>query len=175
MEKLIYNIKSRKRVDLSQGIKLNISKDKLWEIVTSPGHLKKYHPYCRSHEGPSITEVGSKDVAIFYNGKVLNREIIDFKIKSFYKIQITSDDDNDTRVQFSIQEEGPNCCYFYIAIETNAYRNIPRPIWYLIARFQALPLYGKYFYSQLKGLEFYVNTGEKVRKNQFGSHRIISP
>ena len=87
---------------------------------------------------------------------------------------MNNEDKHDTKVKFEIIEKD-NQTYFQVILESNAYRKTPRPFWYPIAFFLIVPSYKKYYNSLLKGLKFYAETGEIVRRNQFGSHKKYSP
>ena len=82
---------------------------------------------------------------------------------------------NKINVHFQIREQANNTSVFSVTISSDAYRNVPRPIWYFFAYFYLAPSYKKYLTSLLKGLAWYSETGQIVTKNQFGSHRQFSP
>ena len=168
------SFKSRNFLQISAQIQIDISPNNLWKIVTAPGHLKNYHPFCENHEKSAWDGVGCKDKSKSYAGKIINREIINWVEGAHYQIKMNNNDTHDTRVSFDVFEEEGNT-FYKITIITNAYRNMPRPLWYFLSFLIIIPSYKKYLHSQLQGLKFYSETGKKVRRNQFGSHKKYSP
>jgi hypothetical protein len=168
-----WNIWDRRSFKISGLIRINVSKKKLWFTIIEPGHLKKYHPFCKEHDISKWDGVGCKDVSLSYEGKTINREIIEWDDGVGYHIKMNNDNKHDTKVKFEILEKD-NQTYFKVVLESNAYRKTPRPLWYPIAFFLIVPSYKKYYKSLLRGLKFYVETGKKVRRNQFGNHKKYS-
>jgi hypothetical protein len=169
-----WNIWDRRLFRINGLIKIDVSKENLWKIIIEPGHLKKYHPFCKEHVISDWNRVGCKDLSKSYAGKTIKREIIDWNEGISYRIKMNNEDKHDTKVKFEIIEKD-NQTYFQVILESNAYRKTPRPFWYPIAFFLIVPSYKKYYNSLLKGLKFYAETGEIVRRNQFGSHKKYSP
>ena len=174
MIKYGWDIWNRRRFKISGSIKVNVSKKNLWGIITEPGHLNNYHPFCKDHEVSKWDGVGCKDVSKSYTGKTINREIVEWESEESYRIKMKNEDKHDTKVQFKILEKDSQV-YFKVTLESNAYRDNPRPLWYPIAYLLIVPSYKKYYNSLLRGLKFYAETGKKVKKNQFGSHKKYSP
>ena len=53
--------------------------------------------------------------------------------------------------------------------------NVPEFIRWLPYVLRLSPLLSGYLESVLKGLEYYITTGQKVKRNQFGAHPLFSP
>jgi hypothetical protein len=168
------SFKSRKLLQISAQIKIKIPPNKIWGIITEPGHLKNYHPFCDYHEQSKWDGIGSKDRSKSYAGKIINREIIAWQEGVSYQIKMNNNDTHDTHVKFDVIESN-NMTFFKITITTNAYRNMPRPLWCFLSHLMIVPSYKKYFHSQLNGLKYFCETGKKVRRNQFGNHKKYSP
>ena len=171
-----HTAKSRRNFRIKGTISIGAPREKLWRIITTPGHLEYFHPFVKEHgKAEKWNGVGAKDYGVFNNGKRLNRTVIDWKEGSGYKIKMEHDDTNKTFVCFVLTGTSPTQTNFSVEIQTDSYRKIPRPIWKIFARYFLVPSFKKYLYSILKGLEYYTETGKKVRKNQFGRHRKFSP
>ncbi|WP_121667712.1 hypothetical protein [Mesonia aquimarina] len=172
----LYNINTRRAFFIQGKIEINYTKEKIWHIITQPGHLENYHPYCKKHiKTTSWKQIGDTDQGFFYSGKSMKREVIDWQEEKSYKVKIDNDDENLSEVKFSIESKTTEISIFTIEIFTDSYKKIPRPIWYFFAFIFLVPSYKKYLNSILKGLKYYSETGKKVSKNQFGSHKIFSP
>ncbi len=169
-----WNIWNRNYLFISSKIKINVSKEKLWKIITAPGHLNTYHPFCEEHQVSDWDGVGCKDISRSYAGKTIKREVIKWVEGESYQIKMINGDGNDTKVKFEITDLGVNSS-ISVSIITNAYRNNPRPLWYPIALLLIVPSYKKYFNSLLNGMKYYSETGKVVARNQFGPHKQYSP
>lgn len=170
-----YTIISRKNFQISGELTIAGTREKLWRIITQPGHLENFHPFVEKHDKiKNWHGIGSKDSGSFYNGKEMNRVVTHWKEGKEYTIKMENSDGNKTSVRFALQALSPEKTNFCITINTDAYRKIPRPIWLIFARFFLVPSFKKYLYSVLNGLAYYNDSGQKVTKNQFGSHRKFS-
>ncbi|HET8837875.1 MAG TPA: hypothetical protein VFM82_02650 [Flavobacteriaceae bacterium] len=171
-----YDIASRRNFRIAGEIDIDEAQEKLWQIITQPGHLENFHPFVKNHDKVKNWHgVGSKDSGSFYSGKKMNRIVSDWKEGKEYSIKMKNSDQNDTRVRFALKFLSPKKTSFSITINTDAYRKIPRPFWPIFSRFFLLPSFKNYLYSILNGLAFYSETGQKVNRNQFGRHGKFSP
>lgn len=164
----------RKALNIKASIAIKIEPDKLWNIITAPGHLKNYHPFCEYHEKSEWNGVGCRDVSKSYYGKIIRREVIHWEEGKSYTIKMDNNDKHNTTVKFEIHKIVSGSL-IEVSLTTNAYRNNPRPFYYPIVIFLIIPSYKKYFYSLLNGLKYFSETGNKVKRNQFGHHKKYSP
>ena len=167
------NYRSRQNLDICAQIHINCSKEKLWKVITAPGHLENYHPFCAYHKSESWDGVGCVDESKSNYGKIVRREVIEWNEGVGYTIKMLNPNQK-TRVRFEIgalEEE----VQFQVNLTTNAYRKNPRPFWIFLAPLIIVPSYKKYFHSLLNGIKYYAETDKKVSRNQFGHHRNYSP
>jgi len=40
------DVKTRKILVISARIKIDVESIRLWKVLTAPGHLKNFHPFC---------------------------------------------------------------------------------------------------------------------------------
>lgn len=169
-------IRSRTNFEIVGSILVNASAEAIWQIFTTPGHLKLFHPFCKSHQKvKSWREIGDVDTAEFYNGKKMQRRLIGFSPLKSYTIQMENKDGKNTQVCFRIKKIDTNTARASIHIKTDAYRKIPRPFWPVFVRLYLRKSYKNYLNSILNGLKYYSETGKPVSRNQFGSHKKFSP
>ena len=167
------NYSARTSLHISGEIQINCSKEKLWKIISEPGHLENYHPFCEYHRSEKWDGVGSTDESKSYYGKIIKREVISWDEGKGYQIRMLEINHN-TKVKFEIYEKS-GLTHLKVWLISDAYRNNPRPIWFFLAPLIIVPSYKKYFNSLLKGLKFFTETGQKVERNQFGHHSKYSP
>jgi len=169
------NTKSRKEVVFSGAIEIKVSLERLWEVLNEKGHLKNFHPFCKNHWGESLGKVGDHDKAEFYNGKIVNRELIEKENYQILKLRLLDENKMVTIVTFTINNLNQDNCELIVNINSRAYKNVPRPIFYFYARRKLRKLYNIYLNSLLNGVKYFAETGVKVQKNQFGGHPKLSP
>ena len=56
-------------------IEIEVSASTVWELISTPRHLEKVHPFLREHRCSEWSGVGSKDLMIYNSGLRLERTI----------------------------------------------------------------------------------------------------
>ena len=166
--------KLRSFFQISAQLKIDSSPTEIWRIITEKGHLKNFHPYCKSHKQTKWDGEDCRDEVEFYSGNVVNRIVTDWNEGQSFRIRMNKKNGHSTHIKFEIIRL-ENDSFFKLTIETNSFRNKPRLIWHLFAFLVLIPSYKKYLNSICNGLKYYCETGEKVSRNQFGSHKKFSP
>ena len=67
---------------------INTSLSKLWEIISKPGHLEQFHPFCKKNEAIEWPGTDSKDLLTYLNGKTYQREIVEWNVKESFSLLI---------------------------------------------------------------------------------------
>jgi len=155
-------------------IRVDTKQSNIWLALTGSQHLLCFNPFIATQLNGKVTGLGYQDQCTYENGKVLYREAVDYvegtKIK--YKINYAEEKHNNFTCFEAIQQNGKTC--FRLTIETDAYKNVPRPIWYFVAYFFLIPSYKKYLNAVVNGMKQYCETKKKVAINQYGKHRGFS-
>lgn len=171
-----FNFKSRKFFQIKSETTIRTTPGNIWKTLTRPQHLKYFNPYVKKHESENLTNIGYIDSCVYYNGKELNRELISYeeRKKIQFKIYFKQPKNNSSTTFEIIQKKKSKTTGFRLTIETDAYKNIPRPLWHIIAYFFLIPSFKKYINSVVNGMKYHCETGKKVYKNQFGFHKKYS-
>lgn len=153
--------------------------EKVWELISKPGHLADCHPFCEKNLVEKWPGVGAKDAVHFYSGKVINRYFNKWVKGVGYNLHLTIQDldTHQANVTFQISsfKERVSESVLLITIQINALpKSTPWFIRRLLAHFTLRPSLKKYLDSVLKGYEYYITTGQAVKRNQFGSHSLFS-
>ena len=176
LNEIIYssNFKSRKFLQVSGSIKINTSTDKIWQTLTEPNHLLLFNSFIKEHSCDAVT-ANHSDSCVYYNNKVLIREIDTYVLKRKLKYKIWFEEEKKPSYScFEIIDNQSNPPSFKLTLETNAYKNVPRPIWHTVAYLFIIPSLKKYISALLFGMKQYCETGQKVDGNQFGKHNKFS-
>lgn len=154
---------------ISHSQSVPVSREEVWGVISRPGNLVDFHPFCQSNPVEVWPGVGSKDKIYYYSGLVLVREFTAWIEGIGYDLTATSEDGMQFKVSWRITpaENNHSCLTLTIrqVLEQGSDRKMK----------QYSRLLKKYLIQVGQGCEYYLRTGERVRRNQFGSHRLFSP
>jgi hypothetical protein len=141
------------------------SMEDVWEIISRPGILTEYHPFCQKNIVEKWPGIGSKDKILYFSGLQLEREFIAWREGSGYDLIASSEEGLRYEVSWRLTGSGDDQSQLTLTITPYSRERME----------QYSRLLGKYLEQLMKGLEFFVRTGTPVMRNQFGSHRLFSP
>lgn len=145
------------------------TREEVWQIISRPGSLIDYHPFCQSNPVEIWPGEGSRDRIYYYSGIVLRRDFKTWIDGVGYDLIASSEDGMRFKVIWRITtgENDHSCLNLTIIpfLMQDSERRMK----------QYSRLLGRYLEQVSRGFEFYVRTGERVQRNQFGSHRLFSP
>jgi len=161
---------------VKRKIGVNSGCEEVWSLMTSPGKLENYHPFCRSNEVLKWDAENSVDLIKYYNGKILKRSFYDWNDKCGYRLIINDmrKDIADVRWKILTSDSDTTNLSIEIRILDGALLSYPRIINRILLTFYVLPLLGSYLESVLKGFKYFSETGSSVSKNQFGNNPLFS-
>ncbi len=154
---------------IARSIVIDASPERVWEAISTPGVLEIAHPFCRENPVASWPGIGSKDRIVYYNGLVMERQFVRWVDGVGYDLEIRpAGRDERSSVAWRIGSEADDKASLSITIY---------PAVGALGRRQTdrlLKLLGRYLDSVVRGFEHYLRTGQPVRRNQFGAHRMFS-
>ena len=160
--------------NVSCSIKLKNQKKDIWKAISSHGNLNFFHPFCKENKVIESEEnIIKKDLLIYLNGIVFEREFYQWEEMKGYKLKIGKKNGKKSKVVWKISKTKN---YFFLNInvfpyKTNKFNSFFYPIiFYVYIR----PKLKKYLKCVLRGLKFYLSNNKKVVKNQFGKHSWFS-
>ena len=83
---------------VSYEIKINSSKEKLWDLISSPGHLNLFHPFCKKNKAINWNKNGKKDILIYLNGLKYIREFYKWDEDYGYSLLIGKENGEKSKV-----------------------------------------------------------------------------
>lgn len=148
---------------------------KIWEVISSPGGLPLYHPFCEKNPVFEWPGADSHDEVHYFNGVVLVRRFTDWYEDVGYDLEIGRDGGRQSVVAWRIASVKERRSALRITVFPHAVQHLP-----VIARwaphfFWLQPGLKSYLKSVVKGVDWFINHGQPVRRNQFGAHRWFSP
>jgi hypothetical protein len=154
---------------ISHSQPVPVSRERVWEVISSPGNLVDYHPFCQENPVEIWPGVGSRDKVVYYNGLVLVRYFIDWIDGIGYDLIASADEGLQFKVSWRISTDGDQNSILNLTIRQHIEHSSEK------RTRQFSRLLAKYLKQVGKGFEYYLSTGERVTRNQFGSHRLFSP
>jgi len=158
---------------VSVSRKIKASPQKIWSIITNPGNLEDCHPFCKKNPVYEWPGAGSRDAIYYYSGWVMHREFTNWIDGKGYDLLIGREDGRKSYVSWQITDEGKEA-RLSISICPHSLQNVPIIIRWIPHLAVIQPALHRYLESVLKGFEWFITTGNSVRKNQFGSHKWFS-
>ena len=165
--------------DFEVTVSVNISAHKrdTWQVISRPGNLEYCHPFCEKNSVIRWGDENSKDTIKYYNGICFTRLFVNWNENNGYNLLIKNGDETYAKVSWSVKSlselnsELTICVSLFTDIILGRYPNFIRKT---ICKMLLIPKLNDYLKSVTSGFKYYLETGKKVRKNQFGYNFIFS-
>ena len=154
-------------------LEISIPKSNLWNIISRPSNLELFHPFCEKNPTISWPGLNSNDQIYYYDGLILQREFIDWNHGQGYELLIGEEGGPKSFVSWRIDEKGGRSTLM-VSIYPHIYNRGNKLINFIPFTLIVKPSLINYINSVMMGLEYYIKTGMKVEKNQFGGHSYFS-
>jgi len=148
---------------------------KIWEVISSPGMLPLYHPFCEKnpvHEWPGAD---SHDEIHYFNGVVLARRFSDWYDEVGYDLEIGRSGGRTSFVSWRVATIKERRSSIKITIYPHALQHVPTIARWFPHIVRLRPQLRSYLQSVVKGLDWFITQRQPVRRNQFGAHPWFSP
>ena len=162
-----------------QGWSVSVTQDvgacvsEIWELLSKPGHLELFHPFCASNQARMWKGIGSVDQLVYHNGLTFLREFLRWEEERGFSLIIGEKNGKKSYVEWTLREKGAKSIV-RIEVFPHFMREQPRLISAIPFLFSVYRPLKSYLRSVLAGLKWYVENGERVTPNQFGSHSWFS-
>ena len=160
-----------KEFHVSEKIFLNQSNRVVWDTISLKNGLEFFHPFCLKNK--EIRGNKKSDELVYLNGLTYIREFTSWKPNQGFELTIGSKNGKKSKVQWQLQSSGMGC---ELKISVFPYKSskISKFLYPLVNFFVIKPRLKKYLQSVLKGLKYFLDHKQKVKKNQFGEHPWFS-
>ena len=110
---------------VSNMIKIEKSSDMVWALISSPGHLNLFHPFCKQNKVLEFkNDVILKDQLNYLNGLIYYRTFTDWKPLIGYSMKIGSKNGKESDVKWQIIDKGT---ISYVKITVKPYKSSKIP------------------------------------------------
>ncbi len=154
-------------------LETSISSSDLWDIISSPSNLELFHPFCAKNKSIKWPGLNSIDQIYYYSGLVFERKFIKWVDKRGYDLLIGEKNEAQSLVSWQINDKD-NSSILKVSIYPHLCNQGLKVFNFLPFYLVVKPSLKHYIDSVMLGLEYYIKTNKKVRKNQFGNHKIFS-
>ena len=136
---------------IDRSICIDIELAKLWEIISTPGILEKTHPFCRTNDIIRWDCDSSIDTIVYYNGRTMQRNFIDWNEGRGYQLLIGQNDLAYALVTWSIkQSQNHSILSIHLVLYLdNSLAHIPKLFRGIISRLYLAPMMKSYLSSVL--------------------------
>lgn len=154
---------------------VTVSASDVWAAISERGNLTNVHPFCATNEVERWPGLGGCDHVRYYSGVHYQRDVLDWREGSGYDLIVGPPPHPTALATWWIDPNSATSCTFGIKV-TSYVRSDVDPI----ARENyekkvirlAIP---PYLRGVVQGVAYYAETGDPVKRNQFGAHDIYSP
>ena len=165
-------IKTNKEITVSKAI--NVSRNALWNLISTPGNLNNCHPYCSSNDVIQWDNESHVDRLVYLNGRTYIRKFDDWKDGFGYTLYIGEEGGYQSYVEWSLQEIDMQTSQLSITVHPYLLAGFPKFVSFLPYHFWIRPKLKNYLNSVISGFEYVATTGESVPRNHFGRHSWFS-
>ena len=161
--------KYRSQWPISFEQEINASSSKLWEIISKPGHLEQFHPYCKKHEAVKWPGIDSQDFLTYLNGKIYKREILEWNVKQSFSLVIGEIDGPKSFVKWQFKDNRMNC-KVKITVYPHLLIKWPKFISYIPYILYIKPQLKNYLKAVLHGLKHHAEKEKIIEENIQAKH-----
>ena len=149
-------------------------RSEVWNVISSPGNLERFHPFCESNKVSVWPGVGAKDEIRYLSGMILHRRFLVWEDLIGYSLMIGEKGGPESYVEWSLDDSRNESTSVSISVHPYYLRNWPLVVSSIPYITYIRPKLNQYLRSVLAGLAYYSGTGNQVSKNQFGKHSWFS-
>ncbi len=168
-------VKPRFRWPITAGRTIAAPAPMIWEVISSPGTLPLYHPFCEKNPVFQWPGPGSHDEVHYFNGRVLERHFTAWHDDVGYDLEIGRAAGRTSAVAWRVVPVREGKGSVTITVCAHSLQHLPTVVRWLPHLARLRPGLRSYLKSVLKGLDWFITHEEPVRRNQFGAHRWFSP
>lgn len=147
----------------------------IWELISSPGSLPLYHPFCEKNPVFEWPGAVSRDEIHYFNGVVLARRFSNWYEDVGYDLEIGGSGGRTSFVSWRIARIKERRSSIKITIYPHALQHVPTIARWFPHLVRLRPQLRSYLQSVVKGVDWFITEGQPVRRNQFGAHPWFSP
>ncbi len=159
---------------VSSSLRLRSSAEEVFEVLDEPGHLERFHPYCRNNYSTSWERNDRQDVLTYLNGLTYVRDFISWRRHAGFDLLIGEVGQRQSLVGWRLEQIGSSASELTITVYPHLLQGLPAIASSPLHRLWLKPKLESYLESVVQGLQCHLVTQAKTPKNAFGSHPWFS-
>jgi len=147
----------------------------VWAAISATGNLTNVHPFCAANEVERWPGPEGRDHVHYYSGVHYQRDVLDWRAGSGYDLIVGPPRGPTAVAKWWIDPTSATSSQFGINVISyvrSDVQPVERERYEETVIRAAIP---PYLDAVVRGVAHYVETGDPVKRNQFGSHDIYSP
>lgn len=146
----------------------------VWVAISTPGNLERCHPFCEENLVREWPGVGSRDEVHYLNEVVYERRFRNWIDGVGYDLDIGAPGGKTSFVSWRITPIDDGHCTLRIVVSPHVLQRVPLVFRWLPHLLWVRLRLKAYLSSVVQGFAWYVERGEPVPRNQFGTHPWFS-
>lgn len=146
----------------------------VWAAISAPGNLERCHPFCAANPVQAWPGPGSRDEVHYLNGTVYERRFTSWIDGVGYDLDIGAPGGKTSFVSWRITPIDERRSTLKISVCPHLLQRVPVALRWLPHLLSVRPRLQAYLSSVVRGFAWYVEKGEPVSRNQFGTHPWFS-
>ena len=155
--------------------KITVAASDVWAVISEPGNLTNVHPFCATNEVERWPGPGGRDHVHYYSGVHYQRDVLEWREGTGYDLIVGPPHGKTAVATWWIDPNSATSCNFGINVtsyvRSDVHREAREEYEETVIR-SAIP---PYLRGVVQGVAHYAQTGDPVKRNQFGAHDIYSP
>ena len=144
---------------------------KLWQGVTSEGHLALAHPYVDQHLHGGSMGIGEKDRIVYLNGLTFERQFTAWEEGLGYDLRIGRPNGKSrSLVEWRINSIDSHQSSLSITVHPDLLRRWPSWLRWVAFRIRVKPQLQSYLDAVTGGIAYWLETGAPVRRSDHPNH-----
>ncbi len=158
----------------SASVSLPASAAQAFSVLERPGHLEPFHPFCQENTALAWDDSERRDRIVYLNGKILDRQFVRWTPDEGFELLIGESIDERSLVTWSLHDDSSVSSTITITVRPYIYAGKARVANATLHALWIRPRLNAYLTSVVSGLNQYLETGERVARNAWGSHPWFS-
>ena len=160
---------------VTMGRIIHVPTTAIWKVISTPGQLNKYHPYCRENMVYKWPGVGSRDGLVYHSGLYWERDFIGWTEGVGYDLEIGPPQRKSAWISWNLRHLGEAQCELSLTVTPMLESHLLETTKKVFVQTYFGTSTEVYLDSFLQGVEHFITTGQEVEARQFGAHPLYAP
>lgn len=147
----------------------------VWAAISKVGNLTDIHPFCATNEVEQWPGMSGRDHVRYFSGIHYQRDVVEWNEGEGYELAVGPPSGPISYARWSIEPDDSGGSRFGIEVTSFLRSDVSAEIREQYERDIIKSAIPPYLDGVVRGVAYFVETGDTVVRNQFGAHPIYSP